>query len=167
MNQKSWVDYIGDVTEGRKNLGNEMPVSIYRLFEFTIKEVLIENYGEEETIKIFHLAGERAGIRFANQRLDLEVDLNQFISQVQKAMKNYKMGLFRLEQIDEEARKIVIAISEDLDCSGLAVSGDTVCDYDEGFIKGLLKAYTNEEYNVVEVDCWANGGRVCRFEATK
>ncbi len=61
--------------------------------------------------------------------------------------------------------KFVLTVSEDLDCSGLPVSGETVCDYDEGFIAGILNEYTQIEFDVKEVDCWASGGRVCRFTA--
>ena len=43
------------------------------------------------------------------------------------------------------------------------VLGETVCNYDEGFLSGILSTYTGKEYNAVEVDCWATGDRVCRF----
>ena len=59
-----------------------------------------------------------------------------------------------------------LTVEEDLDCSGLPVSGETVCDYDEGFIAGVLEAYTKKAFHVKEIDCWASGGRVCRFHAT-
>ena len=45
----------------------------------------------------------------------------------------------------------------------LPVTNETVCNYDEGFIAGILEAYTGKKYDVREVDCWASGDRVCRF----
>lgn len=167
MGQMIWKNYIGDIEEGRKNLGKDMPVSIYRLFEFTMKEALVERYGKEEANINFRYAGKLAGIRFANEILNLDVDFNQFISEVQKAMKEYKMGLFRIEKMDEEKKRLIFAIREDLDCSGLPIAGESVCNYDEGFLQGILKAYTKDDYDVMETDCWANGGRVCRFQATR
>lgn len=167
MMNETWIQYIGDIEEGRKNLGPDMPVSIYRLFEFTMKEALVERYGIEEAIETFRFAGKLAGLRFAHEMLNLSVDFPSFISEIQQAMKQSKMGLFRVEAMDEEAKELTLAIKEDLDCSGLPISGDTVCNYDEGFLQGVLKAYTNEEYEVKEIDCWANGGRVCRFQATR
>lgn len=167
MSKESWVHYIGYVEEGRKHLGENMPVVVYRLFEFTMKEVLVQQYGLEMANELFRKAGELAGIRFANEVLDLSVDFSQFIASLQKALREFRIGLFRLEEVDEDMNKMTIAIGEDLDCSGLPVSEETVCNYDEGFLKGVLKAYTNEEYEVIEVDCWANGGRVCRFKAIK
>ncbi|MFV0314438.1 MAG: V4R domain-containing protein, partial [Anaerotignum sp.] len=44
-------------------------------------------------------------------------------------------------------------------------TGETVCNYDEGFLAGILKEYTKKEYVVTEIDCWATGSRVCRFSA--
>ena len=39
-----WND-IGDLNEGRPNLGQSMPVAIYRLMQYTMKDVLINNFG--------------------------------------------------------------------------------------------------------------------------
>lgn len=166
MKKDTWTNYIGNIKEGRQHLGEEMPVGIYRLFEFTMKEALSVRYGVDEANMTFQLAGELAGIRFANEMLNLEAEMGDFISEVQKVMKDLKMGLFRLEQMDEQAKSLTIALSEDLDCSGLPVQGDSVCNYDEGFLRGVLKAYTGDSYRVEEIDCWAKGGRVCRFKAT-
>ncbi|MDR0671731.1 MAG: hypothetical protein LBF64_05400 [Oscillospiraceae bacterium] len=32
-------------------------------------------------------------------------------------------------------------------------------------MSGILEIYTGQKYDVREVDCWASGDRVCRFEA--
>ena len=32
----------------------------------------------------------------------------------------------------------MLTVAEDLDCSGLPASDETICTYDEGFISGLL-----------------------------
>ena len=60
---------------------------------------------------------------------------------------------------------MILTVSEDADCSGLPLLGETVCNYDEGFIGGILSAYTGKEYTATEIDCWATGDRVCRFRA--
>jgi predicted hydrocarbon binding protein len=72
-----------------------------------------------------------------------------------------------MEKLDNETGEIVLTVGEDLDCSGLPVTGETVCSYDEGFLAGVLEAYTGTAYNVREVDCWASGARVCRFKGRK
>lgn len=156
---------IGNVSEGRKNLGDQMPVMIYRLLQFTIKDVLQNRYGKETMIDIFRSAGELAGREFSKNMLDLTLPLNDFIAQLQNALAVNEIGILRIEKFDPETGAATLTVSEDLDCSGLPITGETVCNYDEGFLAGVLKEYTKKDYIVTEVDCWATGSRVCRFEA--
>ena len=68
-----------------------------------------------------------------------------------------------MEAFDSKTGNLVLTVGQDLDCSGLPITNETVCFYDEGFISGILETYTGRKYDVREVDCWANGDRVCRF----
>ncbi len=163
-NRFSW-DSIGNVEEGRKNLGEEMPVFVYRLFQFTMKDELINQFGLEKTIEVFRNAGELAGIEFANHMLDIALPFDDFVAHLQGILKDSKIGILRIEKFDFETGAAVLTVGEDLDCSGLPITGETVCNYDEGFLAGILKVYTKKDYVVTEVDCWATGSRVCRFEA--
>ena len=163
-NRFTW-DSIGDVIDGRRNLGEEMPVFVYRLFQFTIKDELAKRFGPEETVDIFRKAGELAGREFASHMLDLTLEFSAFTAHLQEMLENAKIGILRIEKFDPETGAAVLTVSEDLDCSGLPVTGETVCNYDEGFLAGVLKEYTKKNYIVTEVDCWATGSRVCRFEA--
>ncbi len=126
----SW-SMIGNIAEGRRNLGEGMPVMMYRLFHM----------------------------------LDLTLPLNDFLASLQNSLEVHKIGILRIEKFDPHTGNVVLTVGEDLDCSGLPVTGDQVCNYDEGFLSGVLKEYTGKDYLVKEVDCWASGARVCRFEA--
>lgn len=163
-NQFTW-DSIGDVIDGRQNLGEEMPVFVYRLLQFTLKDELARRYGNDATVDIFRKAGELAGKEFANHLLDLSLPFNEFVSHLQKVLEESKIGILRLERFDPATGEATLTVGEDLDCSGLPITGETVCNYDEGFLAGVLKVYTKRNYVVTEVDCWATGSRVCRFEA--
>lgn len=163
-NKFTW-DSIGDVVDGRRNLGEEMPVYVYRLFQFTIKDELAKRFGNEATVDIFRHAGELAGREFASHLLDLSLPLDQFIAHLRTVLEESKIGILRVEKFDADTGDAVLTVGEDLDCSGLPVTGETVCNYDEGFLAGILKVYTKKDYVVTEVDCWATGSRVCRFEA--
>ncbi|MEG2095023.1 MAG: 4-vinyl reductase [Lachnospiraceae bacterium] len=163
-NKFSW-DSIGDVIEGRKNLGESMPVFVYRLLQYTIKDEIAKRYGNEVTIDIFRSAGELAGKEFANHLLDLSLPFSEFIAHLQEVLESSKIGILRIEKFDMETGEAILTVGEDLDCSGLPITGETVCNYDEGFLAGVLKIYTKKEYVVTEIDCWATGARVCRFEA--
>jgi predicted hydrocarbon binding protein len=103
-------------------------------------------------------------MEFAKNVLNLNQDLNLFVAELQEVLIKLKIGILRVEAVNDDASDMVITVEEDLDCSGLPITGETVCDYDEGFIAGILEAYTKKSYNCKEVDCWANGERVCRFK---
>ena len=167
-NDTETIDYIKNLTnikEGRSNLGEEMPVFVYRLFEYTMRDSLIELYGKEKMVEVFRMAGEKSGRELAITYLDMSVDFDTFLSDVQKLLENLKIGILRMESFNPETGHAVLTISEDLDCSGLPVTHETVCNYDEGFIAGILKEYTKKSYDVIEIDCWATGARACRFDA--
>lgn len=163
-NKFSW-ESIGNIKDGRRNLGKDMPVFVYRLFQFTIKDELSKQVGTDKTIDIFRNSGELAGREFANHMLDLTLSFNEFMVQLQEVLSESKIGILRIERFNLETGDAVLTIGEDLDCSGLPITGETVCNYDEGFLAGILKEYTRKDYIVTEIDCWATGSRVCRFEA--
>jgi len=161
----SW-DKLGDIKEGRGDLGVEMPVVVYRLMQYTMLDVLSKAYGTDKANEHFQKAGFLAGSEFAKNTLDLTVDFNTFIANLQKSLLDLKIGVLRMESFCNETGKIVLTVGQDLDCSGLPITHENVCIYDEGFIAGILEVYTGTKYDVREVDCWANGDRVCRFNGT-
>ncbi|MDR2421055.1 MAG: 4-vinyl reductase [Oscillospiraceae bacterium] len=161
-NQFKWEN-LGDIREGRGDLGEEMPVLVYRLMQYTMLDILTKEYGTEAADRHFRDSGYLAGTEFAKHNLKLDGDFSEFLENLQATLKNLKIGILRMEEFDSETGNIVLTVGQDLDCSGLPVTNETVCTYDEGFISGILEAFTGEKYDVREVDCWANGDRVCRF----
>jgi predicted hydrocarbon binding protein len=156
-------DKLGDIKEGRGDLGEEMPVAVYRLMQYTMLDILTRAHGLEQANEYFRQAGFLAGSEFAKNVLELDVDFSAFTAGLQKALQEMKIGILRMEAFDQKTGNIVLTVGQDLDCSGLPITNETVCNYDEGFIAGILEAYTGTKYDVREVDCWANGDRVCRF----
>ena len=160
----SWAA-LGDVAEGRGDLGEDMPVIVYRLMQFTMLDVLSKAHGVDKANEYFRDAGFLAGTEFAKNVLDLRVGFDAFVADLQKALKDLKVGILRVEIFEADTGRLVLTVEQDLDCSGLPITNENVCVYDEGFISGILKAYTGNTYDVREVDCWASGDRVCRFNA--
>ena len=158
-------DYLQFNNESRSNLGGELPVLIYRLLEYSIKDELIKCYGKDAQIEIFRNAGCKSGEFFAKNMLNLDQPLDSFVSELQTKMLELKIGILRIEEINEDTGKIILTVSEDADCSGLPILDETVCNYDEGFIAGILSVYSGKSYTAIETNCWANGDRVCHFNA--
>lgn len=155
---------LGDIKIGRGDLGEEMPVIVYRLMQYTLFDVLSEEFGIKKANEFFWSSGYLAGCEFASNVLNMDLDFNSFISHLQETLKLLKIGILRMEFFDPQNGEIILTVGEDLDCSGLPVTNENVCVYDEGFISGILEKYTGTKYNVKEIDCWASGDRVCRFK---
>jgi predicted hydrocarbon binding protein len=157
-----WND-LGNIEEGRPNLGSMTPVAVYRLMQYTMRSVLIAEFDPETASQILCKAGKLAGSEFCKNVLDTKLEFNEFVSDLQEKLKSMKIGILRVEKADLQKMEFTLTVDEDLDCSGLPFTGETVCDYDEGFIEGVLNTYTGKEFDVKEIDCWASGERTCRF----
>ncbi|MCL2458965.1 MAG: 4-vinyl reductase [Desulfobulbus sp.] len=160
----SWQN-LGDLELGRPNLGPMAPVLAYRLMQFSLWDALIGEFGQEKANDIFRRAGHMAGREFCQNLLDKNLPFSEFIAQLQKILKDQLIGLMRMEKVELDTMQFTLTIAEDLDCSGLPCTDEVVCQYDEGFIAGILEEYTGKVFHVVEIDCWASGDRVCRFSA--
>jgi len=160
----SW-DLLGDIEEGRPNMGNTTRVEVYRLMQFTFRDIIEKHVGWEKTNEIFYEAGKLAGKEFYLHMLEKTDDLKHFINQLQDVLKELGMGILRIEEADMEKGELTLTISEDLDCSGLPESGYEICTYDEGFISALLESFSGIPFIVKEIDCWCTGDRTCRFSA--
>lgn len=162
-NEFSW-DKLGDIKAGRGELGEEMPVIVYRLMEYCLNDVLVKEGGIEFANTMFRRAGHLAGSEFAKNVLNLNQDIDGFIAELHQTLINLKIGILRIESHDAQSGEITLTVGEDLDCSGLPPTNELVCNYDEGFLAGILETYTGKPYEFRETDCWANGDRVCRFK---
>jgi len=158
----SW-EQIGDIDVGRPNLGPQAPVAVYRLLQFSLRHAIVAAHGAAAAAKLLAAAGRIAGGEFCRRVLDCTLAPAPFLAELQQRLREWGIGLLRIEQVDFERLELVLTVAEDLDCSGLPVTGETVCEFDEGFIAGIFQAYTGREFTAREVDCWASGERVCRF----
>lgn len=160
----SW-ELLGDITKGRPNLGPNTRLEVYRLMQYTFRDIMEQHVGAEETEQIFYEAGKLAGVEFYKNSFSNIKDFNSFIKALQETLRSMMIGVLRVEEADIENGTFVLTVSEDLDCSGLPEIGYEVCTYDEGFISGLLEGFTGRPFKVKEIDCWCTGDRTCRFTA--
>jgi len=164
----SW-DLIGDLEEGRPNMGTNVSLVLYRLMQYTFRDVLEQRHGTETCDTLFYEAGKLAGASFFDRFLTEFKDLSlpAFVAELQRIIKEQGIGILRIEKADVEAGYFVLTVAEDLDCSGLPEIGVEVCNYDEGFIAGIFDGFTGQHFTAKEVDCWCTGERVCRFEVNR
>ena len=168
MNDRKYAftwDLLGDLELGRPNLGKYTRVDIYRLMQYTLRDVIESKLGTKEADEIFYEAGKMAGLAFYEHYLTGTKNVNEFTKKLQNALKELKIGVLRIESMSEGAEKLTLTVDEDLDCSGLPETDYETCVYDEGFIAGILENFTGKGYIVKEIDCWCTGDRTCRFTA--
>jgi len=163
--QFNW-DLLGNIAEGRPNLGPNVRVEVYRLMQFSFRDVIEQEWGTENADRIFFNAGKLAGEDFYKNMLKPVDNINDFVKQLQEVLKELGIGILRIEEADPEKGVFVLTVSEDLDCSGLPDLDYEICVYDEGFITALMESFTGKKFKVKEVDCWCTGDRTCRFSAT-
>ncbi|MDR1909781.1 MAG: 4-vinyl reductase [Spirochaetaceae bacterium] len=161
-----WEDTVGaDMALSRPNLGPTMRVEAYRLFQFTLRDILEQHYGTETADDLFREAGVLSGKSFFERYLAGAKSLGELSARIQNAFDELGIGIFRVESADSGDGRFIFTVDEDLDCSGLPDTREVVCVYDEGFIQGILECFTGKGFSVREIDCWCTGARTCRFEA--
>ena len=133
---------------------------------------MIDLVSEEE--RVSHLTGQGFEELLSNLDDENPADLcdryselsdQYLVNQLQELLKEFGIGILRVEDINPEKGELTVTVSEDLDCSGLPDNGVEFCTYDEGFICGLLEAFTGKAFTVTAIDCWCTGDRTCRFQA--
>jgi predicted hydrocarbon binding protein len=163
-----WGNTVGaDMRLARPKLGPGTRVEVYRLFQFTLRDVLEQRYGTETADSLFREAGVVAGKAFFDNFLSDAKDVSSLAVKIQDSFNTFGIGIFRVESASEDNSHFIFTVGEDLDCSGLPDTDDVVCVYDEGFIRGILETFSGNGFNVREVDCWCTGARTCRFEAKR
>lgn len=156
---------LGHIDKGRPNLGTLVPVAVYRLLQYTMRDALAGSLGLTAANQLFIQAGKLAGSEFCQTMLNRDQPFAEFVAQLQQVLKEQAIGILRIEKANLATMQITLTIAEDLDCSGLPCTNETVCHYDEGFLAGIFETYTGKPFIATEIDCWASGDRVCRFIA--
>ncbi|MDW5562259.1 MAG: V4R domain-containing protein [Methanomassiliicoccus sp.] len=157
-----WDD-IGDLSVGRPNLGDVTSVTVFRLMQFSMRYVLEERFGVDETDAMLRRAGRLAGKEFAATQLHRSGSPQEYLEEVASKMIDLRVGVLRAEKADFERMELVLTVSEDLDCSGVPVTGRPICSFDAGFIAGVFERFAGRQFEVKEIDCWATGAKLCRF----
>ena len=158
-------ELLGDIDSGRPHLGNQTRLEVYRLMQFTMRDVLEARFGTPVADEVFYAAGKMAGQAFYEHFLGQASDFDGFVRRLQETLREMGVGILRIEKADLASGELVLTVSEDLDCSGLPELSYEICVYDEGFIAALLESFTGRAFKVKEIDCWCTGDRTCRFRA--
>ena len=149
-------DIIGDLVEGRPNLGDEVNLVLYRLMQYTFLDVAIKKFGEEETNRLFRDAGNIAGRFFFENFLKEYKDLppEAFLEKFHAILSEQGLRFFRIDTVDADKEEFSISIATGIDGAGSALAKINDHYYDLGFAEGTLFQYTGKNFKpgTVNVD---------------
>ncbi|MBI4200175.1 MAG: hypothetical protein HY535_06860 [Chloroflexi bacterium] len=81
-------------------------------------------------------------------------------------MTHQKEGTLELVATEVEHLRFETAFTDCVECSGLTTS-NTICFFHAGLFAGILGSLLDKDLDAVELECAAQGGKVCRFKIGK
>ena len=91
--------YIGDMELGRPNLGKTARLEIYRLFQYTLRDVLETEYGTEQSDRLLYKAGFSLGQNLQTVRRRMCI-IQPISSGIQAALEEMNVGILHVERAD-------------------------------------------------------------------
>jgi predicted hydrocarbon binding protein len=132
----------------RKDLGNEVPLELFRAIRLIGMYQGLPLGGKGTTLTVGRKMGEALPVTSLDELLQLFVDL--------------KIGIPRVLFRDDRVIKIAV---DDCFCEGLpAQEGKKVCDLEGAIMEGALTKVFNKRVSVKEVKCNVNGDEHCEYE---
>lgn len=161
---KMTMEELGQISIGREKMGEMTSVLAYRMFAVSMRKTLTDIYGEGEAMLVLRAMGKLAGAMFAREMMNSSLPLDEYLLVLASKLREFNIAELSVENLDLKNCSAVVVLSSDIDCSGFAPCNKTFCQYDEGFLAGIMKEYTKQSFSVEEVDCWGTGSDFCRFE---
>ena len=148
-------DIIGDLQEGRPNLGDQVHLILYRIMLYTLREVAVKKYGNEESSKIFHAAGNIAGRFFFEHFLKeyKDLPLDGFLEKFHHvSCQENGLRFLRIDSVDFDAEELSLSVATGMDTAEFDLIKVEDCNYDIGFVEGILFKYAGKNFKTKAVN---------------
>lgn len=147
-------DIIGDLKEGRPNLGDRVNLLLYRLMHYTFHKVIVEKFGNEEHNKLFYEAGCIAGRFFYEHFLGRfgSLPLVEFLTKLRMVLDENSIHYFRIDSVNIEAGECAISVATGIEGGDFDSIKLERCDYDIGFVEGVLYKYAGKTVRATTVN---------------
>ena len=147
-------DIIGDLEEGRPNLGDQVNLLLYRLMHYTFHEVIVKTFGNEEGNRLFYDAGYIAGRfffeHFLKEHKDLPLDV--FLKQLHTVLAEGGIRFIRIDSVSVETGECAISVATGIGGGEFDSIKLDRCDYDIGFVEGILAKYAGKDFKAATVN---------------
>ena len=147
-------DIIGDLQEGRPNLGDRVNLILYRVMQYTFHTVAVQTFGVEGSNKLFREAGLIAGKFFFDNYLQNFKDLpmDGFLEKFRAALDEHGIQFLRVDSVDSGAATCAISVATGISGTELTLVGVDDYHYDAGFAEGVLFKYTGKDFSAATVN---------------
>jgi len=147
-------DIIGDLQEGRPNLGDQVNLVLYRVMQYTFYDVIVKKFGEEESNRLFYEAGNIAGRFFFEHFLKEQkgAPIDNFLAKLRAVLDGNGIRFFRIDSVNVEAGECAISVATGIGQGDFDSIKLDRCDYDTGFAEGLLSKYAGKNFKATTVN---------------
>ena len=147
-------DIIGDLQEGRPNLGDQVNLLLYRLMQFTFHEVSAKKFGDMESDQLFREAGSIAGKFFFEHFLEdhKALPMDGFLEKFRSIIDEFGIRFLRIDSMDIDKGEFALSVATGIDGAGLELVKIDDYHYDAGFVEGVLFQYTGKNFTVATVN---------------
>lgn len=161
------LELIGNPAEGRKVLGEMVPVQLFRALRLVgVMEGMKEIAGRGANAIIYR-GGRNLGLyigKSISDQLATPGDLNSYLTGVVNTCHNLGIGLLSTVGGSFESGKVYLQVDECVSCAGIPDVGEPVCHFEGGMIAGIVENFTNTQVRSKEIKCWGKGDEACVFE---
>ncbi|MCL2639525.1 MAG: hypothetical protein FWD53_01640 [Phycisphaerales bacterium] len=149
----SW-DLIGDLQSGRPNMGVQVNLALYRLMQYTFHEVASKKLDRLEGNQIFHDAGNLAGKFFFAHFLTEHkgLPLEAFLGKLRSILDDNGYRFSGLDSVAIDKGEFALSVATGIEGAGLDAIKLDDCQYDIGFMEGVLSKYAGKELKATTVN---------------
>ena len=150
-------DIIGDLQDGRPNLGEHVNLLLYRLMQYTFREVSVKKFGNLESDQLFRNAGKIAGMFFFERFLKSFKDLpmEEFLEKFHTILDQHGVRFLRVDSMDTNTNTFALSDATGIDGLGLNLLQVDDYHYDVGLVEGVFFKYKGQEFHAETVNTWA------------
>lgn len=154
MNRMEALTYVN-----RPELGDSVPVSVFRVFRQFSAHYGEEILGENGVRTVFTHAGRELGLDIGKQIYS--EDLDEYLSRVQKFVYDSNIGILSLVEQACVDDKMVLRLDECITCAGMPNIGKKICFFEVGLVAGIVETFVKKKVYAYETKCNANGDDCC------
>jgi len=147
-------DVIGDLQEGRPNLGDQVNLLLYRLMQYTFRVVSVKKFGDTESDQLFREAGNVAGRFFYEHFLadHQALSMDDFLERFRSVIDEVGVRFLRVDSVDIDKNAFALSVATGIDGAGSELDRFNDYYYDVGFAEGVLFKYTGKSFTATSVN---------------